>query len=360
MKRPRVLLFATQGAGGSEETRIRDLLQGQFSEIFPFDRSHKVRSFWRLLRLICSHRPALVVMEGTGLAGGLALLLGRLLAGVHYVVSSGDAVGPWVGTHYPLLGPLFGCYERILCCWCAGFIGWTPYLAGRAMTFGAPRAITAAGWAPYARSPEADGGVRSKVRKRLGIPEDALVMGIAGALIWNRRVGYCYGAELVRAAALVRRPNFCVLIVGDGTGKKRLEQMAGEEAGRTVFFTGRVPQSELPDYFAAMDVSSLPQSVDSVGNFRYTTKLSEYLAARLPVVTGQISFAYDLDSGWLWRLPGKAPWSNCYIQALAALIDHLTPEEIEAKRCAIAISLNEFDRERQVARATAFIRDILE
>ena len=61
-----------------------------------------------------------------------------------------------------------------------------------------------------------------------------------------------------------------------------------------------------------MDVASLPQSVDGVGSFRYTTKLSEYLAARLPVVTGEIPLAFDLDDGWMWRLPGDAPWEERY------------------------------------------------
>src|SRR5204863_4201797 len=96
------------------------------------------------------------------------------------------------------------------------------------------------------------------------------------------------------------------LLVGDGSGRARLEaRAAGLPAGRVVF-TGRVPQDELPAYYSAMDVGSLPQSVDRVGSFRYTTKLSEYLAFRLPVVTGHIPLAYDLDGGWLWRLPGAA------------------------------------------------------
>ena len=50
----------------------------------------------------------------------------------------------------------------------------------------------------------------------------------------------------------------------------------------------------MPNHLAAFDLASLPQSVDGVGSFRYTTKLSEYLAAGLPIVTGQIPAAYDL------------------------------------------------------------------
>ena len=61
----------------------------------------------------------------------------------------------------------------------------------------------------------------------------------------------------------------------------------------------------MPDYLCAFDVGSLSQSVDPVGSFRYTTKLSEYLAVGLPVITGEAPVAYDLDEGYLWRVPGK-------------------------------------------------------
>ena len=99
--------------------------------------------------------------------------------------------------------------------------------------------------------------------------------------------------------------------------------------------------------------------MDQVGSFRYTTKLSEYLAAGLPVVTGQIPLAYDLDGGWLWRLPGSAPWDIRYIQALANLMDGLTSAELNVKRLAVPRSLPEFDRESQVRRVTAWINELL-
>ena len=135
----RVVAFSTLGHGSNDEARIRDLLRDVGCELFPFDRAHKVRMFRRLLLEMWRIRPDLVVMEGTGLAGGAALILARALFGQRYLVSSGDAVGPWVGTRSRLLGPVFGLYERMLCRLAAGFIGWTPYLVGRALTFGTPR-----------------------------------------------------------------------------------------------------------------------------------------------------------------------------------------------------------------------------
>jgi hypothetical protein len=356
---PRVLAFSTLGSGSNEEARILDLV-GEFNpDVFPFDRTRKGRMFVRLVRAIRRGRPDVVVMEGTGLAGGAALILSRLLFGRRYVVSSGDAVGPWVGGRVRVLGPVFGLYERVLCRLAAGFIGWTPYLAGRALTFGTPRVMTAAGWAPFTRTAAEQAADRAATRSRLGIPVDNLVVGIAGSMVWTPRRGYCYGAELVEAARRVRRPDVTFLLVGDGTGRPRLEtRAAGLPPGRVVF-TGRVPQAELPAYYAAMDVGSLPQSADRVGAFRYTTKLSEYLAFGLPVVTGPIPLAYDLDCGWVWRLNAAEPWAGGYADALAALLDGLAPADLAAKRAAVPSAPPEFDRAAQVARATVFIRDLV-
>jgi glycosyltransferase involved in cell wall biosynthesis len=355
----RILAFATQGAGGNNDGRLRALLQDFPVDFFPFDRRAKPRSFLRLLLAIRREHPDLVVVEGTGLAGGLAVMLGRLLAHVPYVVSSGDAVGPFVATQVPSLGPLFGLYERLLCRWSAGFIGWTPYLVGRALSFGAPLAMTAAGWAPILKSPAELAASRVRIREQLGIPNDALVFGIVGSLAWTKRVSYCYGYELVEAIRRIDRPGVVALIVGEGDGRARLEKLAGKRLGHTVVCPGAVERQAVPDYLAAMDVASLPQSVDQVGSSRYTTKLSEYLAAGRPIITGQIPLAYDLAGDWLWRLPGKAPWDERYLSALAHLMRRLTLTECRAKQLAVPRELPEFDKARQVARVTAFLTDML-
>ncbi len=163
----------------------------------------------------------------------------------------------------------------------------------------------------------------------------------------------------MHALGHTKRDDVRALIVGDGTGRAHLERLAGDVSGARVIFTGNVSQSDVADHLAAMDIGSLPQSVDGVGSFRYTTKLSEYLAAALPVVTGQIPLAYDLDDGWLWRLPGRAPWDARYVDALAALLESVTPAAIASRRAATAGALREFELPRQVARVTAFVEDLL-
>jgi glycosyltransferase involved in cell wall biosynthesis len=345
------------GSGSHEEDRIVSLTAAFQPAVWPFDREHKVRCFLVLLRRLYRERPELVVIEGTSIVAGAVVLLGRLMVGVPYVVSSGDAVGPFIRLIAPRLGVVGHVYERLLCRCCAGFIGWTPYLGGRALTFGAPRVITAANWAPPQTLTAAG---RAEVRGELGIAPEAVVFGLVGSLKWSQSAAYCYGLELVRAIRRTRRTDLHVLVVGDGSGLACLKAEAGPDLGCRVHLVGRVPRERLGRYLAAMDVGSLPQSVDGVGAFRYTTKLSEYLAAGLPVVTGQLPFAYDLEGEWLWRLPGDAPWTERYVQALAALMSGISEGDLQQRRAGVPRNLPLFDELSQRQRVTGFLADLLE
>jgi glycosyltransferase involved in cell wall biosynthesis len=356
----RILALATKGTATNEEDRLRLLLSHTPAEFIAFDKNAKRKSFFHVLGQVFREKPDLLVMEGTGLAGGLVCLLARILGRARYVVSSGDAVGPFIAAHSFLAGPIFAIYERLLCRLSDGFIGWTPYLSGRALTFGAPRAATACGFAPVPLNDSAAAEARQSIRKQLGIPAHAIVFGIAGALNWNVRRGYCYGLELVEAAKKNKWSNRCVLIVGGGTGLDRLKQLAGDQLNKTIFFTDMVPSSEVSRYLAAMDVASLPQSRDGVGNFRYTTKISEYAAAGLPIVTGRLPLAYDLDDGSMWRLPGHAPWSTEYIAAMKELMDHLSADQLATAKVRVNRIRPEFDPKEQVDRITRFISDLLQ
>ncbi|MEI6070162.1 MAG: glycosyltransferase [Verrucomicrobiae bacterium] len=354
----KIAWFATKGSGSNEAQRMQALLSGVPGAVeLPFDKADKRGSLLGLWRAVRVEKPDLLVMEGTGIAGGAACLLARIFLGVPYVFSSGDAVGPFVRALHPLAGIAFEVYERLLCRCCAGFIGWTPYLCGRAMAFGAPKAVTAEGWV-IGESNACPS--RSEIRARWGIPPDAIVVGIVGSLAWNPRLQWCYGLDLVRAARNVERPDLCLLIVGGGDGLKPLRELAGGHLGRRVFLPGPVPLAEVMPVLRAMDVGSLPQSVDGVGSYRYTTKLPEYLEARLPVITNQTPMGYDLGADGMWRLPGRAPWDPRYQSALEDLLRQLNAGMIAKKKSRLAARDGLFSREHQIARVSAFVQDLLQ
>jgi glycosyltransferase involved in cell wall biosynthesis len=350
-----VVCFATQGGGSGDEQRILELLAPLTPGLLAFDRAAKLRMPARLLREIRRSRPAVVVMEGTGLAGGVAVLLAHQRFGTRYVVSCGDAVAPFLAANRPWLRPIAYAYERLLYARSAAVIGWSPYIVGRAISMGAPRAATAANWC----AGTAEAGARATVRRRLGIPDGAVVFGLVGSLNLTRRLDWCYGVELVRALRATNREDLRVLIVGDGSGRARLEALAGDDLGGRVLLPGRCAPEDVLNHLAAMDVGSLPQTVDAVGALRYTTKLSEYVAAGLPVVTGQLPLAYDLDDGWMWRMPGDAPWHPEYLAALTSLMSTVSPDELATHRARVPRDLPLFSRAAQQRRVADLVRDII-
>ena len=110
----RVLAIATQGAGSTDEARLRTMLSGFDAEIVPFNRAARLGMLRDLVRKIRTQNYEIVALEGTGIAGGLAAILGRLTAGVPYVVSTGDAVAPFLRRVSPLNAPFADLYERAL------------------------------------------------------------------------------------------------------------------------------------------------------------------------------------------------------------------------------------------------------
>src|SRR5579862_4981074 len=104
----KILAFSTDP---DYDIRIRELLRELFPEFYNFDRKEKWQTLWGLLREIRNGHYDLVVMEGTGTAGGIAAILGRLLYGAKYIFSSGDAVAPFLAMKWPAGRFLLNLYE---------------------------------------------------------------------------------------------------------------------------------------------------------------------------------------------------------------------------------------------------------
>jgi glycosyltransferase involved in cell wall biosynthesis len=181
-----------------------------------------------------------------------------------------------------------------------------------------------------------------------------------GSLNWTPRQQYCYGLELVEMLKHTQRDDVSILIVGDGSGKKRLESRVTPSIRHRVSFTGRVPEKEVVDTLNAMDVGFITQTMDSLGRYRLTTKLPEYLASGLPVAMSPIPGFYDYVRDAGWSLPAHHPASASFHHACAAWIDRLDGSEVEERRARAPKVANKFfSYEKVRPKFSAFINDLL-
>ncbi|MFD7706525.1 glycosyltransferase [Streptomyces sp. NPDC059785] len=121
--------------------------------------------------------------------------------------------------------------------------------------------------------------LRARTRRRLGLPEDAYVVGGVGRLVPGKRFDV-----LVRALAGLPGDSW-LLLVGGGPEESRLRR-AAQRAGVAdrVLFTGErptagLPGADLPSLTAAMDALASPSAEEAFG-----LAVVEALAAGLPVL----------------------------------------------------------------------------
>jgi glycosyltransferase involved in cell wall biosynthesis len=174
---------------------------------------------------------------------------------------------------------------------------------------------------PERFNPGVDG---SEVRRRYGIAADDVVVGFIGTF------GAWHGAEVLAEAfvKIVRRSpklRLCLLMVGDGP-RRQTTQAVIESAGvgRSVVFTGRVPQAEGPTHLAACDILVAPHipNADGTPFFGSPTKLFEYMAMGRAVVASDLDQLAEIvvdESSGLLVAPGD-------IDALSTAIERLSVE----------------------------------
>jgi hypothetical protein len=353
-----ILVYSTLGSGSHDEQRIVRLLVNFNIYLVSFDRSKKFSSAIKIIKEAKKHKPCLIIQEGSGVCGFFSLLFCKFVLGISFIVSSGDAIGPFLSAKYPFFYIIFHWYEKLLYKSCKGFIGWTPYLVGRALTLGAKRAVTAEGFPLFPNKNNVSKELsRNKLREKLGISNSAIVFGIIGSVVWNKYYKYAYGMELIRALKKIDNPEIHVVIGGTGNGINYLIKETSSCKAGNVHLIGRVKQEDVIEVLMGFDCCSLPQSCDQVGSFRYSTKISEYILADVPFFSNQIPMAYDLNLNKIFILPGRAPWDNKFIDALADFMGKFDPNT-DYKYSNYDTS-NLFNEELQVTRITKFVHDIL-
>ncbi|MDT0117733.1 glycosyltransferase [Microbacterium sp. PRF11] len=339
------LVVVAQGTGSFDAERVRHLLKasGLSAKEVHLERSAgAVASMLATFKAVWNSQQKLIFMEGTGLRVGLPIIIARVLRGrrLKYVVSSGDAIDRFIRNRYGYIpGLIARCYETLLYRNAALFIGWTPYLVGRAIRMGAPTGLTIEGQAPQSVG-DTVGPRRAEIRSRLGVKPNNLLVGVTGSINWSVRQSYAYGLELVESAALATRKDVQFIVVGSGSGRAKLIARAASN-GAPVIFVERVPRQELLALMAALDVAVVAQTPDEVGLLRLTTKLPEYLAVGTPVIMPAMPGAFDYlpagsDSPAI-LVPATHPGRREFWRRLALVIDELDRENLQ-KRSEAALS----------------------
>ncbi|MFA5445843.1 MAG: glycosyltransferase [Bacteroidales bacterium] len=138
----------------------------------------------------------------------------------------------------------------------------------------------------------------ASVRKRLGIPDDAPVIGFAGA------VERWYALDqVIRAFStlLKQRPDAYLLIVGDALFtryKADLQDLViALRLEHRVMFTGAVEYVNLPEYIAAMDVCLIPLLPEQWIDIALPNKYFEYSACGKPILSTPIPDVIDMNEG---------------------------------------------------------------
>ena len=131
-----------------------------------------------------------------------------------------------------------------------------------------------------------------QLKKKLNIKKNELVIGVMGSLNWNKKYEMCYGWDLIEALPLIKDLKIKIVIIGDGDGKKHLlRTIEKENLTDKVIFTGTIKYKILPEYLSLFDIGISTQTNNSVGWFRTTGKLPEYLAHEVYVIATNVGEA---------------------------------------------------------------------
>ena len=172
-----------------------------------------------------------------------------------------------------------------------------------------------------------DGGARSAVRRELGIPDDAWVVGTVGRLAPEKNQ-----VLLVQALAGLLGERFRLVIVGDGPEAGAIESASsGARIERWVHLPGA--RSDVPRILASFDVFALPSVSEGL-----PLVILEAMATGLPVVASAVGGIPDVveegETGML--VPPSNP--GALRERLVALADdRVRAHEIGARARSVAI-----------------------
>ena len=195
-------------------------------------------------------------------------------------------------------------------------------------------------------------GNRTRWRRRLGLPDDAVLIGHVGRLAPEKNLPFLAQAL---ARCLARESQARALIVGTGPSQDEIERIfAAHQVRDRVHFAGRLTGRKLHDAYAAMDGFAFASQSETQGMV-----LAEAMAAGNPVVAldgpGVREVVTDQQNG---RLLAADADVAALSRALTQLVrnqearGHWQEEAVNTARA--------FDRRTSAQAAVAFYGEVLE
>jgi glycosyltransferase involved in cell wall biosynthesis len=282
-------------------------------------RRQAIASFVRRIR---AERPRIVYLLDTAIATVVAGAWARRL-GARVILDTGDAttaltrvtgrLGPLGHLGAPLL-------ERVAYALAATVVVRSEEL-GRYVRSIADRPVVVV---PDGFDPalvDTAGGERH--RRRWGIADDRIVVGVLGSAHWNARRRWCYGRDVVEAVAAARRRDVVGAVLVRGDGLPRLHALAERLGVRDrVVFADPADGPAAWQQLAALDVALSTQTNDAVGRVRTTGKLVQYMAAGRFILASRVGAASALlPDAMLVDYDGA--WDDGYFERLAQRVDTL-------------------------------------
>ncbi len=320
-----------EGADGLRALTLAKYLPSAWTVAFAF-RGGKVQSVFSFLRRALAEQPDVIVVVKMAYSGVLAGIAAKILCGCSLVCDTGDAA-------YALANST-GRYSKtqLMAVWVIEKLG--SYLSDYVVTRGSyHKELLEEQWG-ISRVAVIPDGVEldvdrpcdgTEVRKAFGL-ESMFVVGLIGSMEWSATHEMCYGWDLVESLQYLRDLPVAVLLIGDGSGRARLERRAADlGVAARVHFLGAKPYIELGKYLGAMQACTSTQSADLVGMVRTTGKLPLYLAHDKYVIATAVGEARRVLPGIGKLLPYVGVKDPKYPQRLAEAIRELVNHPAEAE-----------------------------
>ena len=147
---------------------------------------------------------------------------------------------------------------------------------------------------------------RIKIRKKLKIPEEALVMLFVAKLIPRKRP-----LDLIKAYEFLQNEKVYLVFVGDGPERERIENYIKKKKLKNILLVGFKNQSELPTYYTIADIFVLPSEYDPSPKV-----INEAMNFSLPIITtNKVGTAYDLikngENGFIYPVGDIKKLADC-------------------------------------------------